>query len=356
MKDDQNKQFRIDHYPISYHIYYWIGVVLIWVVVRLITDGVFIEPLVNKLGYLPAQIFLTYLLIYFVLPAFFRKEFVKGLLGLGLGFYLALVCARFMKVYFYETILFPGHSKETFLELLVEIQKLLGQYSIWVFLTPITTIMMLLVLNHLRQKVQIDEMKSAKNMAELKFLKAQVHPHFLFNTLNNLYSLSLQKSDKTSGVADKLHSILDYMFHRCNEPFVTIGEEAAMLKNYVDLERLRYGDRLTINTNFSFDNERFKIAPLILLSLVENAFKHGVSNVTDKMNIAIDMKLNHDKLDFYISNSKSNELSEDKIGYRKGIGVNNVKKQLNLLYRNNHHYSVEDTPDQYTVRLKLNEI
>ncbi len=113
--------------------------------------------------------------------------------------------------------------------------------------------------------------------AELKLLKAQIHPHFLFNTLNNLYGLTLEKSDEAPDLVLRLSDILDYILYRCDEKYVPLTEEINMIKNYLEIEKIRYSEKLSLETNFPDKTSAFKIAPLILLPFIENAFKHGVS-------------------------------------------------------------------------------
>ena len=131
-------------------------------------------------------------------------------------------------------------------------------------------------------------------------MKAQIHPHFLFNTLNNLYVLTLQKSDKASDIVLKLSEMLDYMLYKCNENRVTIAQEVQLIQNYIDLEQLRYGDRLELVFNKNIDNHQTQIAPLILVSLIENAFKHGASGSVAVPKIKIDFVIKNEQLLFSI--------------------------------------------------------
>ena len=348
-----NSNFTLDHYSKKQHILYWIAVVAIWVFFRLIFDGVLLEPFVNKLCYLPSQLLLTYGLLYYAIPLLSTKQYLKsGISFLGLA-YLSTTLARFMKIYVYETIIDEGNEKESIIEILTQISHILVQYVIWVFLIPIVTIMILLILNHFRDKEKIYALQREKKIAELKFLKSQVHPHFLFNTLNNLYALAIQHSPKTSDVADKLHQILHYLFYKCSTDSIPLNDEVTLLLNYIELEKIRYGNELKIRFDHQDIDKDFRIAPLMLLSLVENAFKHGVSNALTNPLVEIDMSIKDGVLLFAISNSIAPNNATDRKGYRNGIGLSNIKRQLELLYPNTHTLEIEVKEQSYHVCLVI---
>ncbi len=203
------------------------------------------------------------------------------------------------------------------------------------------------------EKQKIEMLKQEKANAELNFLKAQIHPHFLFNTLNNLYALTLEKSDKAPEVVAKLAEMLDYMLYRCQDERVPISQEIMLLEHYIDLEKIRYGDRLSLDFNYSVDNLQTPVAPLILISIVENAFKHGVSNVVGSAMVAISLEVLNGKLDFRVINSKPTVAEDDPMDYRKGIGVQNAQRQLDLLYPNQYAWQVQEHAETYEVNLRL---
>ncbi|MEM8969443.1 MAG: sensor histidine kinase [Bacteroidota bacterium] len=203
------------------------------------------------------------------------------------------------------------------------------------------------------EKQKIEMLKQEKANAELNFLKAQIHPHFLFNTLNNLYALTLEKSDEAPEVVAKLAEMLDYMLYRCQDEKVPISQEIALLKNYIDLEKLRYGDRLTLDFTHSVDNPQTPIAPLILISIVENAFKHGVSSVVGPAVVSISLEVLNGRLNFNVINSKPTVTEEDSMDCRKGIGVQNAQRQLDLLYPNQYEWHTEEHAETYKVHLSL---
>lgn len=188
-----------------------------------------------------------------------------------------------------------------------------------------------------------------KITAELQLLKAQVHPHFLFNTLNNIYSFSLEQSPKTPQMILRLSSLLSYMLYDCRSEQVRLQKEIEIMKNYIDLEKERYGQSIDISWNVEGDvTDRF-IAPLMMLPFLENAFKHGTSEQIGKSWISVDISARNAFLSFKIANSKS--------GYNAagthGIGIANVKKRLELLYPGRYELKIHDEADFFVVTLQL---
>ncbi|PKG42283.1 hypothetical protein CXF67_11255 [Psychroflexus sp. MES1-P1E] len=180
-------------------------------------------------------------------------------------------------------------------------------------------------------------------------LKAQLNPHFLFNTLNNIYVLSLENSPKTPKSIEKLSKILDHVLFRCNTKYVSLSSEIELLENYIELEKLRYDDRLQINFNNHIEQDG-KIAPLILLSLVENAFKHGAGEDSVSPKIDIDFYNTDIQFKFIISNTIAVE--PDQIE-RTAIDLKNIKKQLNLTYPNRFELRINTLPKLFTVTVQI---
>jgi len=185
-------------------------------------------------------------------------------------------------------------------------------------------------------RLQLTGKEKEKNLirekleAELKFLRNQTHPHFLFNTLNNIYALARKKSNETPEVVMKLSKLLRFMLYETSKPSIKIGDEIKMLDDYIELERIRYDGRLTINFLREIDSECEQISPLLLLPFVENAFKHGASESRFESYIHIDMKLENSILNFTIENTKENN---EKNEVNENIGLKNVKRQLELMYK-----------------------
>jgi len=188
-----------------------------------------------------------------------------------------------------------------------------------------------------------------KTTAELQLLKAQIHPHFLFNTLNNIYSFSMKSSPKTTGMIVRLSSLLSYVLYDCKNNEVLLTKEIEVMKNYIDLEKERYGNRLEISINIEGDVEGKFIVPLLLLPFIENAFKHGTSEQLEKPWLSIDLSVKQNLLRFKIVNSQ-NEFAPTK---QKGIGIENVRKRLSYLYDGKHELKLNDEGHFFVVSLTL---
>jgi hypothetical protein len=188
-----------------------------------------------------------------------------------------------------------------------------------------------------------------KIIAELQLLKAQVHPHFLFNTLNNIYSFSLENSPKTPEMILKLSSLLSYMLYDCNEDEVPLEKELEIMRNYIDLEKERYGNLIDVSWNVKGDVEDKYVAPLLLLPFLENAFKHGASEQLEKPWLSVDIAAKHQTLKCKIVNSKN----ENPSSHRQGIGIENVRKRLAFLYPGKHELRLNDEGDFFVVSLTI---
>ena len=198
-----------------------------------------------------------------------------------------------------------------------------------------------------------EELMKEKVAAELSLLKSQVQPHFIFNTLNNIYMLSLKNSPQTSDMIYRLSALLSYMLYDTKRQYIEIEKEIDYVKNYINLEKIRYGERLDVQLNV-FNNVRgVQVTPLLFLPLVENAFKHGVSNAVEDSWIHIDISLKKKTLVFKVENSviKEKFASND---FGSGLGLENLKRRLEILYPNRHELKVMDDDCSYLATLKIN--
>ncbi len=189
--------------------------------------------------------------------------------------------------------------------------------------------------------------------SELKFLKSQINPHFLFNTLNNLYALTLKKSDKAPEIVIKLSEMMRYMLYECNEKRVLLSKEVSYIRNYLDLERLRQGPNVEINFDVVGNVADQKIAPLMFIPFLENSFKHGLNSQISKGFVNIKLEVNEQHVDFFIENSKAEKLPTIEHRRSGGIGLVNVRRRLNLLYPEHYDLDIKDNPTTYAVNLKL---
>lgn len=200
-----------------------------------------------------------------------------------------------------------------------------------------------------RKKLERETLQS-----ELKFLKNQINPHFLFNTLNNIYSLALIKSDLAPEVILKLSEILRYMLYECNEPKVKLVNEISYIKNYMDLEKLRQKDDVMMEFTTEGEIGEQLISPMLFTPFLENAFKHGINKVLKDACVKVHLKVDSDHLYFRVQNTKP-EFEPDNITKRQGgIGLANVRKRLELLYPGNYSLDIQNTLTKYIIELNLN--
>jgi sensor histidine kinase YesM len=233
-------------------------------------------------------------------------------------------------------------------------------YSSAIFIVQVTAVTLFIVIFVGMLRFAVDwfeleakkkEMENEKLMAELNFLKAQINPHFLFNTLNNLYYLAYSKSENTTEVIAKLSQMMRYMIYDSNHPKVLLSKEIEYMQGYISLERMRLNNQIPIKFEVKGNAEFVWITPLIFITFLENAFKHGVSNNNPNAWVNISIELNGKECVYIVENSKpavKNETNE-----KSGIGLQNVKRRLELSYPENYQLKIEDTPEVHKVKLNL---
>jgi two-component system, LytTR family, sensor kinase len=195
------------------------------------------------------------------------------------------------------------------------------------------------------QKVQKEKVE-----AELQMLKTQINPHFLFNTLNSIYMLAMKQSEQTANTVLKLSDILDYILYRIDTPKIAISNEIKIIEDYIELEKIRFSNRVDLNFDTDFKKKGIKIPPMLIIPFIENAFKHGVAKSIEKSWIKISIKESGGILNIIIANSKVQNKFKDKTG---GIGLVNVRKRLNLLYEEKYQLDIFEKQLQYIVSLSI---
>ncbi len=302
------------------------------------------------------QILLAYIIIELLIIQLLNKgktvAFVFTITATLLAFYV--VC-NLIFIYFFEPT-FPTtyvnyvkrFEDASFLGRLTNISEFISKSLYLLYPT-----LLLLVFKLYTEKQHLLKLTEQKKTAELVALKNQLNPHFLFNTLNNLYALALKKSDDTTKVIQKLSHILDYILYRCNDEYVLLDKEIDLIENYLSLEKIRYADRVKISFSKNVTGQE-KIAPLLLLTFVENAFKHGVVNEIKQAIININISKKGDQLVFKVENSKPDAVEYS--NNRESIGLKNIKKQLDLLYPTTHDLIIENKSNTFSANLKLDII
>jgi LytS/YehU family sensor histidine kinase len=306
----------------------------------------------RHLYYMSFMITASYFVAYMIIPRLLStKSYYSIVFYFLAGSYIICICSRASVVYLLEPLIRkPPFGQESLLEIMTDLPKLTVHYFVQTFsMVWIFALMKLIKDQYVTQQRGL-AMEKEKVQSELQVLKAQLNPHFLFNTLNNIYLLSLVNSPVTSKSIAGLSEILDHVLYRCGSKHVPLSEEIKLIENYIDLERLRYNDRLSVSFNHQTDQDA-GIVPLVLLSLVENAFKHGAGENTGAPVIVIDLELRNGNFRFEISNSFSPEPQEDKT---ERIGLANIRKQLELLYGENYELKITALDGVFRAILDIN--
>jgi two-component system LytT family sensor kinase len=213
------------------------------------------------------------------------------------------------------------------------------------------------------QKQQLQEIEKTQVATELAFLRSQIQPHFFFNTLNNLYALTLQKSDLAPEIVLKLSSLMSYMLYESGAPLVPLQQEIGILENYIALEQLRFGDRLSLSFEKKGAMDTVHVPPLLLLAFVENSFKHGMSQIAGEGRIHLLLQVQPGELVFHIDNPISDDRSRDIANVDpggqavscvlEGIGLKNAIRRLDLLYGSRYHLDLREIAHTFHVTVKI---
>jgi LytS/YehU family sensor histidine kinase len=207
------------------------------------------------------------------------------------------------------------------------------------------------IYDYRKLRMAAQQLRIEKQQAELNYLKSQTNPHFLFNTLNNIYSLSRDKSDLAPESILRLSKILRFMLYETSGAYISVEQELKVISDYIALEKLRYDESLRINFNYDIEDMRQALPPLLLIPLVENAFKHGVSETRNQPFVDIHLSIKKRQLAFLVKNSTEG-VSEDG-NVKENIGLSNLRRQLELLYKD-YQLSIQQDSSEFTANLKIN--
>lgn len=285
--------------------------------------------------------------IYFVLikKYFDHRKYVLFLFNFILSAYLFGVVCRIFIVHIAEPLFFD-YPKESIYEIITDIKYLIFHYLLAILSGSFIFISLKFMLRYRDEKQNAMQLQKEKKELELKMLKSQLNPHFLFNTLNNIYSLSIINSDKTSESISRLSDILDYILYKGQNNLVSVKDEMKIISDYIELEKLRYDDRLSIEKNENIEFPSL-IPPLLYLSVVENAFKHGAEKTSGEIEIQITVAADKNGCIFKVENS-SFEKSPDE---RPGIGLENIKKQLRLNFQNQYSLKIKQEKNTFSLEI-----
>ncbi len=295
----------------------------------------------NAAFFLPGFMLMVYSLLYFLVPRYLiQRKYFKFFLGLILVLVACISYGLLAQVTLLTNDKLKGFDIRT------------GR-AILPFLNIAGIALSIKLLRFwFKQKQQTLEAQQQATLAELQLLKSQLHPHFLFNTLNNLYYHTLSHSPTAPEIVVKLSNVLRFIIYESNSTKIPLIKEINLLQEYIALEKLRYGDRLDMSMVVNGDLARFQIAPLLLLPFLENAFKHGASKQIDQCWISFNLAINDSIMNFKLVNSldTDNYNKTHKIG---GLGLQNVKRRLELLYRNKYNFETIMTDGIFIVILDI---
>lgn len=327
-----------------YHLFFWLVVLIVLVITERNRYEIHIT-LAKELVNVAFFAVVVYFNLLFLIPQYFHKK--KYLAYTGLLIFSVAVISPVKTFFLY--LLFQG---------LPEIQQRFIDNQGFIFISCLfvaasSTIFQILT-DWQKSDIEKKELEYKTTQTELNFLKSQINPHFLFNTLNNIYALTLKKSDAAPQTVLKLSEIMRYMLYECNERKVQLSQEINYLKNYIELERLRLSKDFDVKLEIQGEVHGQRISPLLLTPFVENAFKHGINRQLHEGYIHVKLDVEEEELGLIISNSKGDykpvEFPKKKSG---GIGLANVERRLQILYPGKHELHIEENLESYNVHLNI---
>ncbi len=329
---------------------WWVRHLLFWIfILNYFTWGFGFFPgqmtaaYIRNAKFIPGHLLVIYPLLYFLIPHFlFKKRYLL--------FFTGFLCLILVASAFTEQFQLNFSASNSFKGFDIKWGKNILPF---VHVAAIATAIKFIKITYFQQgRTQLA--RQQKTMAELELLKAQIHPHFLFNTLNNLFALTLRHSPDSPNVVARLSNLLRFMIYESKQEFIPLEKEIQLLNNYIDLEKIRYGDDLDLSIEFSGDIAGKKIRPLLLLPLLENSFKHGMSQQLDQKWISLSLHMEKQNLYFKLANSKDpHEVKSAIKGKKNGIGLENVKRRLDLLYAGSHKIQITDSEGMFMVSLNI---
>jgi hypothetical protein len=340
----KNTSYKI---PIKYHLIFWIG----YFVINFIRWGSYYEDywysFKSNIVTVTLGMFLAYFHVYFLLPKLlFKKKQISYVLFFLSALVVFYVVRTELIFLFINDNVWPESQTP---QRAYAFNHILVVFLIGIYDVALATTIKLTV-GWVFDRKRIENLQAIQLKTELQFLKAQIQPHFFFNTLNNLYALTLEKSQQAPEVVLKLSKIMEYVLYDAKEPKVTLLKEIIYIQNYIDLERLRYGERLNVQVNMQGDIEDHIITPLLFLPFIENCFKHGAVD-NNELNILIAFEVTEKNiLNFSVVNNYNSGTQNKK---KHGIGNENVLRRLELLYQDKFTLAIKTANQNYSVELSI---
>lgn len=341
----RNNLYRFLTTRFVYHSLFWLVVLIVLTVMEIRgSDNEISFILTNNLIRLAVFVLIVYFNFNYLIPNYLNRNRIFLYL-LFLIFTILIITPLENLLFYFKFSQLPERQGELLTKL--------NEAFLSNFLLACTSTLVKIVADwgkHIQTKQQIH---TQTMQSELRFLKSQINPHFLFNTLNNLYALTLKKSDKAPEIVIKLSEMMRYMLYECNEKQVLLSKEVNYLKNYLDLESLRQGKNVRINFEVKGQVSEQMIAPLMFIPFLENSFKHGLNNQISTGFVDIILEVDDNKVRMFIENSKAPSMPKP-IGRKSGgIGLVNVRRRLDLLYPDKYQLKIDDNPNTYKVSMDI---
>jgi LytS/YehU family sensor histidine kinase len=304
------------------------------------------DELVHFLQVAITNLLVFYLTYFILIPRLMKKRRLLDLVWIGLFWILAISAVRIGITYYYKEILTPLEGKPFIME------RHLFREIFGTMMFTLYPVLIYFSIEWFKERQYRFELAREKQKSEIDLLKTQMNPHFLMNTLNNLYSLVYQGSALASDAVLKLSDIMRYMLYDTQADLVPLENEVKYLRSYIELQMLRFKNQDLVDFNISGELSDRKIAPVILIPFVENAFKHGNKNLPG-MGISIDLAVDEEKMVFEVKNIKSHKEIQKDSG--TGVGLANIKKRLELQYPGKHILEIDDAMDSFRVYLEIHD-
>ena len=336
-------EFRI---PIRYHLLFWL-LYFVFNFFRFATiNNDYWYSLKSNLIEFPLNIVITYFTIYYLIPKYILKKkylqfFLLFIFSLAL-FYLTRTGLNYILVT--ENIWPEAQGNQEPFTVIHIVELVIGAIYVIALVSAIK-----LTYDWVNEKKRNDDLQRMQLETELNFLKSQIQPHFFFNTLNNLYALVIKQSPNAPNVVMKLSEIMQYVLYEVKEPKISLMKSINYLYSYLELEKLRYGDRVKSEISIDGSIDDIEIPPLLFLPFIENCFKHGTKHHED-IKVRIDFVVKDNFLYFTVAN---NFVKQDENTAKPGIGLKNVERRLQLLYGSGYSLKTRSKGNEYIVNLKL---
>lgn len=342
----------------KHRVSYWYHIIF-WVIYFLFNTARwgfyyddFLFSLKGNILEFPIHILICYFTIYYLIPRFIPSKKYLSFFTIVLGIIVGMMYIKFELTYHFisENVWPEGPVYTDTLTPNYLMTITMGEFYVLSFVTAIK-----ITIEWLKENQRASVLQKEQLETELRFLRSQISPHFFFNTLNNIYSLTIEKSEKAPEIILRLSDMMRYLLYQTKDRKQSLKKEIECIQNYLELERIRYGSQVRVNMQVNGDPKNKTIPPMLLISFIENSFKHGASKSLDQVDINICFDIGEEELFFKITNTVPENSCEAGGDLEKeGIGLNNAKKRLELGYSpGSYEFRNYIENQEYTVTLKI---